>query len=124
MDSLNHILQAYGDAWCETDSDKRRTLLDIAWADDGLYQDPSGEARGRESLGTHIGEVHRSFPGARIELTSGVDGHHDRIRFAWRMIAADGSVPVQGVDFGRVGPDGRLTEIIGFFGAEPPQASL
>ena len=121
MDSLTQVLKAYGDAWCEVDDANRRALLEIAWADDGLYQDPSGEARGRDSLHAHIGHVHAQFPGARIELTSGVDAHHDRIRFAWRMVMADGTVPIQGIDCGRVGADGRLTEIIGFFGAQPPE---
>ena len=122
MDSLQQVLKAYGEAWREPDAEKRRALLQIAWADDGLYQDPSGEARGRDSLVAHIGAVQDQFPGARIELISGVDGHHDRIRFAWRMIAADGSVPVTGIDIGRVAGDGRLAEIIGFFGAQPPDA--
>src|SRR6056297_86989 len=122
MDSLNQVLKAYGDAWCEVDDGRRRDLLTSAGADDGLYQDPSGEALGRDSLVGHIGRVHDQFPGARIELTSGVDGHHDRIRFAWRMVLPDGSVPVQGIDIGRIGADGRLTEIIGFFGAQPPEA--
>ena len=122
MHSLPQVLKAYGDAWREVDAAKRRTLLEIAWAEDGLYQDPSGEARGRDSLHAHIGQVHAQFPGARIELTSGADAHHDRIRFAWRMVMADGTVPIQGIDFGRLGADGRLTEIIGFFGAQPPEA--
>jgi hypothetical protein len=122
MGSLTQVLKAYGDAWCEADADKRRALLEIAWADDGLYQDPGGEAQGRDSLHAHIGHVQAQFPGARIELTSGVDVHHDRIRFAWRMVMTDGTVPVQGIDCGRVGADGRLSEIIGFFGAQPPKA--
>jgi hypothetical protein len=122
MVNLAQVLKAYGDAWGEVDTDKRRALLEIAWADDGLYQDPGGEALGRDSLHAHIGAVLGQFPGARIELTSGVDAHHDRIRFAWRMVMADGTVPVLGIDCGRVGADGRLTEIIGFFGAQPPEA--
>lgn len=122
MNSLKPVLKAYGDAWCEPDTDKRRALLEIAWAENGLYQDPSGEALGSESLVRHIGQVHAQFPRARIELTSGVDQHHDRIRFAWRLVVADGSVLVSGLDIGRVGSDGRLTEIIGFFGAQPPAA--
>jgi hypothetical protein len=120
--NLSQVLKAYGDAWCETDGEKRRAFLEIAWADDGLYQDPGSEARGRDSLHAHIGSVLGQFPGARIELTSGVDAHHDRIRIAWHMVMLDGTVPVQGIDFGRVGPDGRLTEIIGFFGTQPPEA--
>lgn len=122
MDSLTQVLKAYGDAWRATDVDNRRALLEVAWADDGLYMDPSAEARGRESLVAHVGQVLADFPGMRIELVSGTDRHHDRVRFAWRMVAADGTVAVEGVDFGRIGADGRLTEIIGFFGAQPRAA--
>lgn len=82
MDSLPQVLKAYCDAWCAEDADERRALLDIAWAENGLYQDPGSEAQGRESLHAHIGRVLARFPGARIEQISGVDAHHDRIRFA------------------------------------------
>ena len=122
MTSMSQVLKAYSAAWSEPDADKRRSLLIESWAEDGLYQDPASEAIGRDSLHALIGKVHARFPGARIELTSGVDAHHDRIRFAWRMVLADGAVPVQGIDCGRIGADGRLTEIIGFFGAQPPEA--
>ncbi|OSQ45751.1 nuclear transport factor 2 family protein [Marivita geojedonensis] len=121
MDRLDQVLKAYTDAWCEADGGARGALLEIAWAEDGLYQDPSGEAQGRDSLHAHIGRVQAQFPGARIELSTGVDRHHDRIRFGWQMVLEDGSIPVQGIDCGRVGADGRLTEIIGFFGAQPPE---
>ena len=63
MDSLTQVLKAYGDAWCEVDAEKRRALLEIAWADDGLYQDPGSEARGRDSLHALIGRVLARFPG-------------------------------------------------------------
>lgn len=122
MDSLDQVLKAYCAAWCEPDGDARRQPLDVAWADDGLYQDPRNEAQGRDSLSALIGQVHTAFPSVRIERISGVDTHHDRLRFAWRMVTADGAVPVQGIDCGRVGKDGRLYEIIGFFGQHPPVA--
>lgn len=122
MDNLSQVLKAYCDAWCAPDEENRRALLEAAWADDGLYQDPLCEARGRDSLVAHIGQVHASMPGCRIELTSGADTHHDRLRFTWQLVLADGTVRVTGVDFGRIGADGRLTEIIGFFGTQPPAA--
>jgi SnoaL-like domain len=114
-DTTAEMVQAYGAAWCEPDEARRRVLLDKCWAGDGLYQDPGGEAAGRAALIAHIGGFHATQPGARIEITSGIARHHDNIYFKWRMLAADGTVVVEGVDFGTLGADGRLTRITGFF---------
>jgi hypothetical protein len=59
-------------------------------------------------------------PGARIEFMSGIDVHHDVVRFLWRLVRADGTCGDTSIDFGEVGPDGRLVKIVGFFGAPPP----
>jgi hypothetical protein len=45
-----------------------------------------------------------------------VDLHHDVLRFAWRMVLADGRALPDGIDFGELGPDGKLARIVGFFG--------
>jgi len=42
------------------------------------------------------------------------------VRFAWEAVAPDGSVPLTGVDFGELAPDGRLQRTTGFNGALPP----
>ncbi|KUF11664.1 nuclear transport factor 2 family protein [Pseudoponticoccus marisrubri] len=122
MAELTDIIAAYGAAWREGDAARRAGLLQIAWAEDGLYQDPTGEARGRDALVAHIGGFLEAYPGATLTLTSGIDLHHDRLRFGWRMTLGDGSVLTDGIDIGRVDPDGRLTEIIGFFGPLPAPA--
>ena len=41
------------------------------------------------------------------------------MRFTWRMLLADGSVFVEGTDFGELSADGRLERIVGFFGVPP-----
>ena len=51
---------------------------------------------------------------------SGIDVHHNVVRVLWRLVRADGSCGDISIDFGEVGPDGRLARIIGFFGAPPP----
>ena len=51
---------------------------------------------------------------------SGIDVHHNVVRFLWRLVRADGTCGDTSIDFGEVGPDGRLVKIVGFFGAPPP----
>jgi hypothetical protein len=113
------MLQVYMDAWNEKDEGKRRALLDKAWADDGRYTDPMSDAPGRDALVALIAQFHQQMPGASIAATSGVDEHHGRLRFAWKMSQADGSTSMEGIDIGQLAEDGRIQSITGFFGPLP-----
>ena len=106
----------YCRAWNEPDPERRRAILTEAWGADARYTDPTVDLRGVDALADHIGGVHATYPGARIERLSAVDRHHDVLRFAWRMVLADGRALPDGIDFGELGPDGKLARIVGFFG--------
>ena len=114
-------VELYGAAWGEPDEAKRRELLEKAWADDGVYTDPTAEVTGRDALVAHIGGFLEQTQGAQIVITSGVDSHHGkRLRFSWQMQNADGAVLAEGIDYGQLDSDGRLELIVGFFGPFPP----
>ena len=53
-------------------------------------------------------------PGARLEFMSGIDVHHNVVRFLWRLVRADGTCGDTSIDFGEIGADGRLVRIAGF----------
>jgi len=116
MPDTKEIVAAYMAAWNETDETKRRALLEKAWADDGRYTDPMSDAPGRDSLLALISQFHQQMPGASIVSASSIDEHHGQLRFAWKMVAADGSTGMEGIDVGRLAEDGRLQSITGFFG--------
>ena len=115
MDLLQAV-RTYVDAWGETDAAQRAQMLEQVWDEHGVYTDPMAHVEGRAALIGHIGGFQQQFPGARIELSSGVDTHHGKIRFAWRLVLADQTVHVEGIDFGEVSADGKLRAIVGFFG--------
>ncbi len=117
--STAEVLKAYGAAWLEADGEKRRRLLEFCWAENGIYQDPSANLVGREALYAHIGDLHKHQPGSRVELTSGFSEHHCKVHFHWRFINNQGEVMINGVDFGTLDENGKLRQIIGFFGAPP-----
>ncbi|MDO8612953.1 MAG: nuclear transport factor 2 family protein [Dehalococcoidia bacterium] len=119
MASVDEIVAAYMAAWNETDEAKRRSLLEMSWADDGTYTDPQSDVAGREALTALIGGMHGQMPGARIDVTSKTDLHHDKLRFAWKFVGADGSMTIEGIDFGELAEDGRLKKIVGFWGQPP-----
>jgi SnoaL-like domain len=114
------IVTKYMAAWNEREAAARDPLLEACWSDGGIYVDPNVSLIGREALGGHIATVQASRPGARLEFVSGIDVHHNVVRFLWRLVRADGTCGDTSIDFGEVGPDGRLVKIVGFFGAPPP----
>ena len=113
-------LQDYCLAWSTADDDARAALLARVWADAGVYSDPSAQVRGRAALHAHIGGMHAKMPGTRIVLSTQVSQHHGYLYFGWQMITADGDVRIDGVDFAQVDENGRIAQIVGFFG--PPGA--
>jgi hypothetical protein len=81
------------------------------------------EAEGHATLAAMVGGVQAKFPGHRFRRRSGVDTHHDQLRFAWDLVSPDGSVVVAGIDVGALAADGRLQRIAGFFGEAPAMAA-
>ena len=110
---------AYAAAWAESDEESRRSLLEKAWADDGIYMDPTAKVEGHEALVKHIGGFLAQMGEARRRRSSGVEVHHDVLRFEWEIVTADGTVVAAGFDYGETAQDGRLKRIVGFFGPFP-----
>lgn len=122
MADINEVVGAYVAAWHEKDQSARRRLLETAWSEDGVYQDPNADLSGRDNLFQHIDGFHRRFPGCRFVLPGGIDHHHGRIHFTWRMIGPDGKTMLTGRDFGVLDKAGRIRRITGFFDTPEPAA--
>ena len=120
MTDVHGIIRAYGAAWLEADEAERRRLLQISWSEDGAYEDPTASVVGREALIRHIADFQMRLPGTTIVFASGVDHHHGKFHFLWKMVGPDGQVSAEGRDFGEFDRDGRICRIAGFFGSPPP----
>jgi hypothetical protein len=123
MRDVTKTVDTYLAMWNETDPGRRAQLIERAWTDTGRYLDPMLEAEGHAALGEMVAGVQAKFPGHRFRRVSGVDTHHDQLRFAWELAAPDRSVVVAGIDIGTLAPDGRLQRITGFFGEIPAVAA-
>jgi hypothetical protein len=120
MGNVDAIVEAWFAAWRPLDERERRRLLEICWSQDGVYQDPMNDASGREAVVKLIAGFHERRPGARIDLASGIDHHHGKLYYQWKMFGADGQMLLEGIDYGERDAEGRLRCIIGFFGSPPP----
>jgi hypothetical protein len=111
--TIHSVVDTYIAAWNEGDATRRRELVAQTWTEDGTYLDPLMSGAGTDQLTAMIGAAQAQFPGHRFELAFGPDAHNDVVRFAWRLVGADGPVAA-GTDFATVADDGRLRNVTGF----------
>jgi hypothetical protein len=104
----------------EPDAVRRRGLIEQAWTPHGSLTDPPLVGEGHDGLAAVGDALHEHYAGHRFERTSQVDEHHGRYRFAWALIGPDGSTAVTGLDTGILASDGRVGDVVGFFGELAP----
>lgn len=115
------IAESYVAAWAEVDEERLRSLIERVWDARGVYLAPTTDPlTGREALAGRIAGFQQRFPGHRIAMTSGVDGHHDRMRYTWAILDPQGKAILEGMDIAEVGPDGLLVRVTEYFGPPPP----
>jgi hypothetical protein len=123
MATVHEVIEAYIGVWNATDDAARRRLLDSCWAADGTLTGPHYEVVGRAAMEAYCTGFQERNRGARVVATSGVDAHHDVVRYGWRIDRGDGSVLAEGEDTVIIGPDGRIARVLMFYGDLPPVAA-
>jgi len=120
MSNVNELVVHYLAAWNERDAERRRALVAKIWSEDGIYVDSHRQGAGHAEIDAMIASAQAQFPGYRLSLASGIEAHHDYVRFSW---AAGGSAEaplyIAGTDFGVLAGDGRLKSVTGFVDAAP-----
>ena len=123
MSIVNETVAAYIAAWNETDADRRRDIIAKTWSEDGSYLDAHRGGVGHAAIDAMIAAVQEHFAGYRFRLSSGIEAHHDRVRFSWCAGGAE-QAPLffGGTDFAVLAEDGRLRAVTGFIDAMPSPA--
>jgi hypothetical protein len=120
MSTVNETVANYIAAWNETDAGRRRDIIARTWTDDGSYLDSHRDSTGHTAIDDMIAAVQERFPGYRFRLSSGIEAHHDRIRFSW-IAGGTEQAPLffGGTDFVVLAADGRMRAVTGFVDAMP-----
>lgn len=120
MGNVNEAVVRYLAAWNEREPKRRRDLVAKVWTEDGTYADAAREGRGHDSLDAMIATAQQHFPGYRLNLASGVEVHHDYVRFSW-VAGGTQEAPlyIKGTDFVVMAGDGRMKSVVGFTDAAP-----
>jgi hypothetical protein len=120
MSSVNETVIGYIAAWNETDAERRRQIIARTWVEDGSYHDAHREGAGHAAIDAMIAAAQQSFAGYRFRLSSGIEVHHDRVRFSWGAGGTpEAPLYFGGTDFAVLAPDGRLRAVTGFTDAVP-----
>lgn len=119
MTDLETTVDTYLAAWTEPDDARRATMIDRAWAVDGRLIDPPLAGEDHDGISDMAKTMQSLYPGHTFRRTSGIDAHHEYLRFSWELRDAKGTVVLAGVDVGDIAQDGRLQRITGFFGDVP-----
>jgi hypothetical protein len=118
MNHLTQLIDQYIAIWNQANSQRRWELIVRTWTEDATYIDPLMRAEGHTDIDAMIDGIQKQFPGFRFRRTGEVDGHNDRVRFAWELGPDGGPAFSGGVDFGVIS-DGRLRAITGFLDFAP-----
>lgn len=117
---MDAVIEHYDRAWNAADADERRALLEAALTEDCELVEPRGRFAGREAILERISGFVDRFPGARVNITTNVDGHNGFARYGWVIVDRDGAQILDGIDVVERAPDGRLRQVVMFFGALAP----
>jgi len=120
MPDLANTIDTHLDGLNETEPGIRSHKLEQVWAIDGRLIDPPLAGSGPTEISSMAATLQAQFPSHSFRRTSAIDAHHDHFRYAWELVASDGSVALSGLDVGELAPDGSIARITGFFGDLPP----
>lgn len=115
-EEITAVVDKYLAAWNETDAAKRAALLEASIGADLWYRDPMLEADGRDAFDATLAAVQEQMPGHVMVRTSGIDHHHDVVRFNWALAQPGEDPAFAGVDMAKYDADGKLHRIVGFAG--------
>jgi hypothetical protein len=119
MNDLTTVIDAWLEAFAEEDVERRTKLIEQAWSPEGRLVDPPLEGEGYGGLSEAADLVNTHYAGHTFRRVSGIDTHHEFVRYGWELVGPDGNAVIAGIDVGEVAPDGRLRKITGFFGDLP-----
>lgn len=103
-------------AYTEPDAARRRAAIERLWHPEGRLVEPPLHTAGHDGVDRLAQGLQAQFAGHRFRRAGELDEHHSTARYEWELVAADGSVTLAGEDFVRFAEDGRLFEVVGFFG--------
>jgi uncharacterized protein YndB with AHSA1/START domain len=110
------LVDRYLAIWSEADAGARARTVAAVLSEDVGFRDSFGCARGREELLAHIAAAQTHMPGLQMRREGEARQCQGMALVDWSAVAADGSPRGRGTNVFQLAPDGRITDIVGFWG--------
>ena len=112
---LEARVDAFFEAWAETDLAARRALLATVAGDAFAFRDRFSCTSGIDDLAAHIGAVQIHMPGLRLHRDGPVRQCQGVALVDWVAKGPDGAVRARGVNVMELAPDSRFAGVTGFW---------
>ena len=130
---VNQAVVNYISIWNERDATRRRALIAQTLSEDCSYVGPQREGAGQDAIDAMIATAQQQSvlplpsgqsPAWRMSLASGIDTHHNYVRFSWTVGGtAEAPLYTKQTVFAILAADGRFKSVIGFTDAAPARLS-
>lgn len=117
--NIESLVDRHLAAYCEPDAVARQAAVQSLWHAGGRLVDPPLASSGHGGISDQAATLLAQFPGHTFVRTTAVDAHHEFARYGWALRNAEGVEVLRGTDFVTLDVDGRIQQIVGFFGEAP-----
>ncbi|MEO1673002.1 MAG: transposase [Cyanobacteria bacterium J06631_2] len=113
---IEQLIQDYLAAWNAVDLTQRAALLEQVMTQDCIYADSHlpNLVETRELHGQFIDQFRSKFADLKISLLTTPETHHGFFRFGWQLAKPTGEVFTQGMFFGEISREGKISKLVGF----------
>jgi hypothetical protein len=122
MTPIEKLVDTHLAAYTDPDAERRLAAIRRTWHAQGRLIDPPMGGVGHDGISELAAKVIAQFPGHRFTRTTTVDTHNEFARYGWALHDGAGRAVLEGHDFVTLDVDGRLLQVVGFFGAQPAAA--
>jgi hypothetical protein len=116
IETMTDVVDTHLAAYCEPDAAVRAGLVARIWSPEGRVVDPPLEGAGLDGIAALGDVVVTHYPGHTFRRTTAIDEHHGFARYGWALLDPDGATAITGTDVATFDSDGRLVQVVGFFG--------
>jgi hypothetical protein len=122
-DTISATVDRWLDVYTDADAGRRRSGIEALWHPQGKLIEPPLEVAGHDGIDQLAQGLQAQYAGNTFRRCTEIDEHHGVARYGWEMVAADGSISATGQDVVHLDADGRLVEVVGFFGMPPARGA-
>jgi uncharacterized protein YndB with AHSA1/START domain len=109
-----NAVDAWFDAWAQTDADQCRQRLVRIAADEVRLRDRFGNIDGLDELVPHVAASQRFMPGIRMTREGDVQHCQGTVLATWVARSTDGHERARGTNVFEFDADGRIRSVVGF----------